>query len=466
MRVQKIKIQNILGLESLEIEPGAITQITGENGSGKTSCLDAIRCALSGGSDATLLRQGAEHGEVILLLDDGTQIERKITASDSSVTVKHPQFGKISKPAAYLKNLADALSLNPVAFLTASKKDRVDQLLQAIPMKVTADQLGFVPVEALNGTNLDDHALTAIGKIAKSIYDLRTGLNRAEKEKRATANQMTETLPEDAPEGNWNEILESAIEEDRQLNAGAKQVIGRIRDKYSKDASEAKAARDRRDRELEAEADQAIDRLRQDYEAAAQKVRDNTAMALKRCNQDCDESVAAAKSEHDAKFAEAQADYNPKAQVSREKIAKAKAMVEQHAKAEATREFIQSLTTDADSLESESAKLTHALGRLEILKASLLEKLPIEGLEVKDQDIYLGGIAFDRVNESKRIRLAIEIAKLRAGSLGLVAVDGLERLDEKTFSAFKKEAAKSKLQFVISRVSEGPLAIETEGSAA
>ncbi|HSW40817.1 MAG TPA: hypothetical protein VLL97_15145, partial [Acidobacteriota bacterium] len=105
--------------------------------------------------------------------------------------------------------------------------------------------------------------------------------------------------------------------------------------------------------------------------------------------------------------------------------------------------------------------LTHTLGQLEILKANLLETLPIQGLEIKDGDIHVGGIPFDRVNTAERVRLAIEVAKLRAGTLPLVCVDGLECLDPETFEAFKAEAMQSGLQFVVSRVTHGPLSIET-----
>jgi DNA repair exonuclease SbcCD ATPase subunit len=455
MKVSKITIKNILGLESLDISPGSVTQISGENASGKTSCLEAIRCALGAGHDATLLRQGAAEGEIILLLDDGTEVKKTITAEESNLTVRHPQFGKISKPATYLKKLADALSLNPIQFLTAAKKDRVDQLLQAIPMQVTADQIGFVPQMALTGIDLGKHALEVIGSIGKAIYDLRTGVNRAEKEKRATAKQMAETLPEDAPEGDWGDFLQSMNEAYRQLQKTTAATLSAI-DQESKETKDA----------AEFEHRSHCDAVKKELAETIEKLRANAQTEIEYSFKGAAEVIDKSEAHRLEQRSAAEQDYRPKEAELKEKIGQAKAMVEQHAKAKSTREFIARLTTDADTLDAESSKLTHVMGRLEVLKAGLLEKLPIEGLEVRDGDIYVGGLPFDRVNESYRIRLAIEIAKLRAGSLGLVAVDGLERLDEKTFAAFKKEAAKSKMQFVISRVTEGPLAISTESEVA
>jgi ABC-type cobalamin/Fe3+-siderophores transport system ATPase subunit len=455
MQVSRIVIKNILGISDLEISPGSITQIHGGNGAGKTSVLEAIRCALSGGTDATLLKSGAESGEVVLVLDDGTSITRRITADSSNVSVVHPEFGRLTKPAQYLKKLADALSLNPVQFLSAPKKDRVDQLLQAIPMQVTAEQLGFVPQVALNGVNLDEHALEVIGKIQKSIYDLRTGVNRSQKDKEATARQMTETLPPEAPEGDWNATYTNVSDRLRELTGETSERVGKAKRAAADQISALKDAHSKHKEAVNAE-----------LEAQIEKLRADSAIQIQGSEKERDTKIGIVEENREEYLASLKADYDPQHKELSESLAQAKAMIEQHAKAESTREFIAKLTKDADGLDVESTKLTHAMGRLEILKASLLEKLPIEGLSVTDGDIFVGGISFDRVNESKRIRLAIEIAKLRAGSLGLVAVDGLERLDPKTFEAFKKEAAKSKLQFVISRVTDGPLAITTEGQVA
>lgn len=452
MRVLRIVIRNILGLESLDIRPGRVTEILGENGTGKTSCLEAIRAALGGGHDATLLKQGATEGEVILLLDDGTEIKRRITEDRSETTVTVPEFGRISKPASYIRTLADALSLNPVRFLTAARKERVDQLLQAIPMQVTADQITFVPTLALSGVDLDEHALTVIGKIHKAIYDQRTGVNRAEKEKRGTIKQMTETLPEDAPEGNWGDVLQQATT-----------AFTALQDERSKRFKVIETWADAQAKQAEDACQQHIEEVKAELEKAIEKLRTDAQIEIDRTRAERDAVVKAVEGGREERRATVEQEYRPREDELKEKIGQAKAMVEQHTKAESTRQFIAQLTQEADQLAEGASKLTLALGRLEALKAGLLQRLPIPGLEVKDGDIFVDGIPFDRVNTAKKVQLAIEVARLRAGSLGLVAVDGLECLDPKTFEAFRREAAKADLQFVISRVTEGPLEITTEG---
>ena len=50
MKIQHPRISNILGITELELQPQCFTQISGPNGTGKTSVLEAIKSVLSPGS--------------------------------------------------------------------------------------------------------------------------------------------------------------------------------------------------------------------------------------------------------------------------------------------------------------------------------------------------------------------------------------------------------------------------------
>ena len=203
-------------------------------------------------------------------------------------------------------------------------------------------------------------------------------------------------------------------------------------------------------------------RLKQELADAIEKLRADTQIELDRTRDECAAVISAAQDARNAKRDHLEAEYRPKEAAIKEKIGHGRAMVEQQTKAASTKEFIGKMEAEADALKEQSVKLTAALSQLEALKTGLLDTLPIPGLSLQDGDIYLDGIPFDRVNTARKVQVAIEVAKLRAGELGLIACDGLELLDAKTFEAFKKAAAKSKVQFVISRVAEGPLTVSTE----
>src|SRR5688572_20078808 len=87
LKVAKVHISNIRGIKEMEFEPGSCTESSGKNGQGKTSILEAINAALSGGHDATLLRKGEEKGEIVIVLDDNTTITKRISAGGSSTIV-------------------------------------------------------------------------------------------------------------------------------------------------------------------------------------------------------------------------------------------------------------------------------------------------------------------------------------------------------------------------------------------
>lgn len=64
MRITKVDISEFLGIKSLVFEPNKITYITGGNGAGKTSVLEAIKSALGGGGNrASLMRDGSDMSE-------------------------------------------------------------------------------------------------------------------------------------------------------------------------------------------------------------------------------------------------------------------------------------------------------------------------------------------------------------------------------------------------------------------
>ncbi len=143
MKVTQVRIKNVLGIEELEFKPGQVTVIEGSNASGKTSILEAFRAAVGGGHDATLLHNGAKEGEIVLVLDDSVEIQKTISELESSVAVVHPDFGAIKKPQTWIDRLSDVLSVNPIQFLTKGK-DRLKNLLEVLPLQVTAEQIQSV----------------------------------------------------------------------------------------------------------------------------------------------------------------------------------------------------------------------------------------------------------------------------------------------------------------------------------
>src|SRR6187402_3559230 len=66
----RLSIRDIVLIDRLDIDYGAgMSVLTGETGAGKSILLDAFALALGGRGDASLVRQGADQGQVTAVFE-------------------------------------------------------------------------------------------------------------------------------------------------------------------------------------------------------------------------------------------------------------------------------------------------------------------------------------------------------------------------------------------------------------
>lgn len=425
MKISHIRISNLLGIDSLEFDAGQFTAVCGTNGQGKTSVLEAIKHTLRAGHDATILREGAEQGEAVLILDDGRTIAAKVTEAGTTRKITDAAGKAVAKPGTVLAQLTDLLSVNPVEFLTARPADRARALLEAMPLEADAAELSRI-------TGIDvqpqpgKHALAVVDGVRQQVYDDRTGTNRAVREKEATINQLRAAMPA-APGGAEGDEAshEAAIATAEAAHAATGAKI------------DAQLARYR------AEHDAKMDELRAAMDAEKQRFADVEARA-RGAREKAAETRAAAVSP------------------AREALAAIRANRDAAARRQATLATIATMEKQLAELQHDAERQSAALAAVDQYKLDLLSSLPIPGLEVRDGAIYRDGVAFDRLNTAQRVQIAVEVAKLRAGELGAICVDGLEALDSATWAEFKQAAIASGLQFFVTRVTDSAFQITTE----
>lgn len=424
MHVTRIKIKNLLGIEELEIKPGRFNEIRGKNGSGKTSVLESIKAAIKGGHDATLLRAGAEKGEVVLILDNGDEIEKSVTSAKSETKIRHD--GKLVRATgSFLDDIRDITSVNPVEFIYAEPKRRLEILLDSLTFDVTSQEL----TEAAGfQCEIKGNPLDCIGTVRKAIYDERTGLNRAEKEKRSTLNQLSESVP-------------PSIAGDPEAELGiTNDLVVATQRMHSEDIAKGEDARAKRFEELDEWRRQEIEKINARVEAEKAKA----IAANNEWRKSCDEKFLPG-----IEKAKAQ-------QATLTEQIRTKASFEQQAR------IIEQMDAEVQKLKEEAESKSEAIARLDALRNRLLENMPFKGLVVQDGEIYIEGIAFDRINSSDQVRFVLQLAALRAGDLKLVCVDGLEMIDPDRYLRFVEAAKKMDLQFFVTRVTGEEFTVETE----
>lgn len=440
MRVTHVKISNFLGLEELEFSPGALTVIEGANGSGKTSTLEAFR-TLAGGHDASLIRKGATQSEIVLVLDNGKKtITRRVNAEKSPVKVTGPIGAPPdpTPPQRQLNSLFDTLGLNPVQLLTADKKGVVRYLLEMVPVAVGVAELkeaigeGWTPRAGMDARN----GFEVVDGLSKEFEAERTGVNRELKAKLSTVDQMTQALPPAAEDG--ESVLEIMAERDA-LDLGEKSALKPVDVKHRATVAD-----------IESKRDAQVEELRRQ----AQVVKDEAAAAIRQADKDAETERAAVTARNATFRSELAA-----------RLATAQERERQEQRAAQARETIAKLRAEAEQLADQAQGTQAALDGLAALRLKLLQRLPVPGLEIRDGELYFEGIAFERVNTAKRvkvaIRLAIERAVAKAAGVPLIVVDGLECLDDATFAAFLEVAPETGAQLICSRVSDGPLTVKT-----
>lgn len=178
-RIIKLEATNFKRLKAVEITPtGDLVVISGRNGQGKTSVLDAITAALGGTSSKALprpIREGAGNAEIVLETGEYT-ITRRFTASGSTLTVVGADGLKVPKGQTVLDALLGRLSLDPLAFTQLDEKAQLKTLLELV-------DLPFDPA--------------ALDQERAEIFEQRTELNRDLK--RLTAQADAYDLPADCP---------------------------------------------------------------------------------------------------------------------------------------------------------------------------------------------------------------------------------------------------------------------------
>lgn len=168
MKISKVRIQNVRGIDSLTFAPALLNYITGPSGSGKSSVMDAIRYGITGKSHPDHIRLGEFEASVSLEFDRIGEVQRsvdiygksKVRMNDKSTTAKSvaeqisSAFGITSESiglmtssdllmhalgkdlAAYLLNsgfLTNEMTMSQLLALSPMEKDVVDELKKHLP---------------------------------------------------------------------------------------------------------------------------------------------------------------------------------------------------------------------------------------------------------------------------------------------------------------------------------------------
>lgn len=464
MTVSRIEIEQIKGVEhvTLNLAGKSLVVIRGSNGTGKSSILDAISSIFEGGSDPSLIRQGAKSGRVRIELSDGKVIDKQQTAKGATLKVTDQNGEQVDKPQTFVDSLAASFSFDPLGFIRADKKKRADFAAQHANLTFTGKEIGALKIgkfdvaavlRDLIGPNakLD---LDAFDKLRKTVYERRRTANGAVAELDKTVANLRRSLPAEVEQGvtgedvliiKRGELLKLEVADKADYDLIDKQV-GEAKGEAQDAFATARAENQQVYEAAVAEARLVYDELN----ATALKVRDITLADIAQGETEARATVEAARK-------------TQKEEIQRA-IGEAEGNLKRTGEIKALSAHLEEQRDRLSDKMAEAEKLDEALAALDELKKSRFDKFPVSGVTFKDGECFRDDIPFDQLNKQRQVVTAMEIGCLGMGELPFFVIDEGENFDETNLESVCKDLEASGVQVVITVVSDGPLRAEPQGS--
>lgn len=395
MQIIALEAENLKRLVAVEIRPDSnLVQITGRNGQGKTSVLDAIWWALEGTKhiQAEPIRKGATSARITLDLGE-LIVTRKFNAKDdggytTSITVESAEGFRAPKPQTMLDALIGELSFDPLAFTRISPAEQAALLESFVP------DFDFDKAEAAD----------------RADYDRRRDLNRQARELEAQAAGIE--LPETMPS-------ERVSEDD---------LIGKINAALAHNTDQDELRRDK---------------LRGEGHLAA--LRDRLAKLEEQVQQTKDEIKST-----EADIAEIVVPERIDVLALQEALRAAR----QTNAVVTLREEKQRLEDRRDAVKAEAEALTQRMeDRAQArAKAIAAADIPVEGVTIIDRTVLLNGIPFNQASDAEQLRASVAIAAAKNPKLRVIRIRDGSLLDDNGMALLATFADEHRMQIWVERV--------------
>lgn len=475
MKSSRITIKNMYGIKEQKLGGGSV-ELTGANGTGKTSVIDAIRYALTNKSDRDyIVRNGETEGEIIIETDTGLMIDRKARTMQSDYKSVKQNGNIVPSPEAFLKDIITPLQLQPTEFMRMGKKEQNATILNMIDfpwnMETIRGWFGEIPADV----NYDQNILAVLNDIQAengTYFQSRQDVNRDIRAKRSVVEDIKAALPLDYDGSRWE-------------NANVGELYARI-EKIRKSNEQIEKARRMKDghdgkiRSFEAERDIALSALDSEIVARGNGI-DTQLATLKEKIVSLEkekEGLAATKadrekvirSEYKEKVAKFEADVAVYAEYADRETQPVEDLLKEAENTEKMKSHVNewrrmlSLQEEIERLTEKSQSYTEKIEKARNLPGEILEKstIPIEGLSVKDGIPLINGLPVSNLSEGEKLDLCIDVAINNPAGLQIILIDGVEKLSTEMRERLYGKCKEKGLQFISTRTTDGKALDVTE----
>lgn len=467
MKITKLKIKNLFGISEYESN-GKSVELSGENGVGKTSVIDAIRYALTNKSDRDyIVKNGETEGEIIIETDTGLSIRRKPRTNQTDFKSIKRNGAEVGSPETFLKDIFTELQLSPVEFMSMDKKEQNRIILNMIEfdwdMNWIREQFGEIPEDV----NYDQNILSVLNEIQADsgyYYKKRQDLSREKRNKRSFIEEIGDSLPAGYCAERWESenlsLLYKEIETLRVENENIEkaQLLSENRtNKVRKFEADREIALASLDREMDARLNsinkdivkltEQIKSLEKERETIADKKSDKKELIGQKYKADI--------AKYDAEVGEYEAyiDREPKDLTD---LTEKAALVEEMKSHVNEYRRMEGMQKEVDQLQEETNALTTKIEKARELPGEILATatIPVSNLTVENGIPLINGLPISNLSEGEKLDLCIDVAIQNPKGLQIILIDGMEKLSTKLREQLYKKCKDKGLQFIATRTTD------------
>lgn len=415
MKIAAFKAVNFKGLRSVSIESPdpSLVVISGRNGQGKTCVLDAIQAALGGktAGPEVPVRRGAERAEVTLNLVDFKVSRRwSVDGKSSTLTVERADGSRPSSPQALLDSFYSRVTFDPLAFIFQDSKSQADTLRKLAGL---------------------DEEFARLAAEEEKIRNKRTEQGRKLRDLEGEIKGLpTEDALKDVPDA---ELSAAGLMAEHEAALNELNQNNRLRDSLrSLKTTHAKALEEITQREK-----RVVELRRQLAQAEAELEGSKTSLI------DLEEDLAITEdnvSGLEDPDVESIRRRMGSVEATNQKVRQKAMKRQKQAQWEALRDEVAQCTSDLDSIAAErTALLSEA-------------RYPIEGLDVRGDEVLLAGVPISQVSMSMKIQLGLAVGAALKPGLRIALIRDGSLLDDHTFATLRAWLKEHDFQAWIERV--------------
>lgn len=467
MRTTKIKIKNLFGITETELD-GRSVEITGTNGTGKTSVIDAFRYALTNQSERKLIvKEGASEGEIIIETDTGLMIDRRKRNEQADYKSVKEHGREIMSPESFLRQLFTQLQLDPVAFTLMTEKEKNRAILDLIKfdwdLNYINEQFGEIP----SWINYEQNILQVLNDMQSENgewFKERQNLNRDIRNKIAFNEDIAKDIPVNYQAEKWENYdlgesykklekmkeYNSCIERAKLFKNGYNDKLRKLEaDKIMTIAAEEKAIAAERENLLSD-----IERMKAEIKACEDKLSTlDSKLADKKAIAESQYNEQKAKLDKDILTAD---EYIGKEPVSCDELVAEIAEAEQMKKHLNEYKRMIRMQSEIEELRAESDEYTRKIELARSLPGTILEtaEIPIEGFTVRDGIPLINGLPVSNLSEGEQLSLCVDVAISKPNGLQVILIDGTERLSAENREKLYNKCREKGIQFIATRTTD------------